>query len=111
MSGSEAVESRLDRPVKPPHIGRKETMNCEPGDLAVCIASPAFPELIGRVFTVTAICQCWPDSWDTDPPQFVVGFRKPVSFMDSTLRPLRDSDGEDEVLRRVGLPHDVHQAA
>ena len=77
-------------------------MNCKPGDLAICIASPAFPELIGRVFTVTRICDTWSDSWDTDPPQFVRHYRKPVSFMDWTLRPLRGDELEQES-RQVAL--------
>lgn len=84
-------------------------MNCKPGELVVCISSPAFPELVGRVFTVTRICNAWPDSWDTDPPQFVARFRKPVSFMDSTLRPLRDGNGTDEMLLLAGIPDGAKQ--
>lgn len=72
-------------------------MRCKPGDLAVCISSPAFPELIGRIFTVTKICEFYPDSWDTDPPQFVKPYRRPVSFVDSTLVPLRGSLASDDL--------------
>ena len=78
--------------------------NCKPGDVVVCIASPAFPEFIGRIFTVTKRCDTYPDSWDTDPPQFVAPYRKPCSFMDNTLRPIRNQPGNDETLDWAPVP-------
>lgn len=79
-------------------------MNVKTGDLAVCIRSPNFPELVGRIFTITSRCVVYEDSWNTDPPQFVYGYTHPVSFSDETLRPLNGGEGVDETLRISGLP-------
>lgn len=74
-------------------------MNCKQGDLVVCV-SGVIAEVIGRIFTVTSRCE---NFWRTNPTQRDrQGFI--VIFNDETLRPIRDNDGEDEMLRTAGEP-------
>lgn len=84
-------------------------MRCRRGDLVVCVWS-AFPELIGRVFTVTRQSMVWPDCWMTSPPQFSdEGPRVAMVFVDHHLRPIRDpgDDAVDEMVQKLGKPEEV----
>lgn len=73
-------------------------MNCKPNDLAVCVSASTFPQFIGEPSATETLG----GGWLTDPPQFVPGYVLPAVFHDSTLRPLRDNDGQDEALTWVG---------
>lgn len=79
-------------------------MNCKPGDLAVIIRARKKPEWLGRV--VEVIRPFDSESWVTDPMPSEF-----VSVMDCALRPIRDSDGEDETLIWAGLPNKQEQPA
>ena len=61
----------------------------------------------GRVFTVTRLHDPSTRTGDR-PPQRFPGVREPLVFHDACLRPLRDSDGEDEMLRLAGKPNPTH---
>ncbi len=80
-------------------------LNCKPGDLAVIVGG-LYPQFIGHVVTITGPCPVYPDSWDTDPPKYIRGFRQPMSFTDRTLRPIRDpgEDARDETLSWLDIP-------
>lgn len=75
-------------------------LNCKPGDLAVIVGGFC-PQFIGHIVTITAPCQTHLNHWDTNPPKYMRGFLLPMSFDDSTLRPIRDhgDDAVDETLR------------
>ena len=84
-------------------------MNCKQGDLAVIVRSYAGNE--GKVVRCVSLCERpfwytarWPGpTWHID--RELPGETFPVSVVaDCQLRPLRDSDGEDEMLRLVGKP-------
>ena len=94
-------------------------MNCKKGDLAVIVRSdagnegkivrclryePWFSQRVGEP-------PRWIESWLIDKPLF--GWAGDVThhIEDYKLRPLRDSDGEDEVLRLVGKPRNERQEA
>ena len=82
-------------------------MNCKPGDLALCVGGDD-PALIGRIFRITSACPVHINHWDTDPPAYVYWCPGvAASLGDSTLRPIRDNDGEDEMLRIAGKPREV----
>ena len=95
-------------------------MNCKQGDLAVIVRSSAgneykivrclrfIPRLLqlgrnGRVMETPC--------WEIDTP--LRGFLGTIDcfISDSQLRPLRDSDGEDEMLRLAGRPVGAAQDA
>lgn len=90
-------------------------LNCKPGDLAVIVRAMYRPELIGRLVTCVRLIPN--DGFDADGrpfspkpqggPRWVI--EKPLgslkSVSDSNLRPIRDQDGEDEMLRIAGLPN------
>jgi hypothetical protein len=97
----------------------EETMNCKQGDLAVIVKSTCGNE--GRILTCVRLATMaelaaeglawWGAAWLVDATlrdTWGVGVR---FYPDSRLRPLRDSDGEDEVLRLVGRPVGTPQAA
>lgn len=87
-------------------------LRCKPGDLVVVVREdPVLPGFLGRVFTVTRLHDPLDAYWETDPPQRFPGVREPLVslvFHDACLRPLRDSDGEDEMLRLAGKPNPTH---
>ena len=104
----------------------EEMMNCKQGDLAVIVRSNLGNA--GRIVTCLHLASLeellstfgssmWPygSIWRLDTSvrwSGSVSDAIDVPFMvDSVLRPLRDSDGEDEVLRLVGLPAGAPQAA
>lgn len=92
-------------------------MNCKPGDLAVIVRCDN-PINLGRIVRCESfngaenlrgpdgrvyrgawrICPALP-SWD--------GAITTVHAPDEFLRPIRDQDGEDEILRLVGKPEGV----
>ena len=90
-------------------------MNCKPGDWAVIVRSAAGNEgKIVRCLELTHVSRGWAfgdgPRWVTDPP--VSGNYTPaIPVLDRCLRPLRDSDGQDEMLRLAGRPVGTPQAA
>ena len=93
-------------------------MNCKQGDLAVSLIPTA---LYGKICTVrnrAAVGEidsigCITTEDDDMGPRWNVEFHNPiegyrfVGFYDCYLRPLRDVDGEDEILRIAGKPADL----
>ena len=81
-------------------------MNCKQGDLAVIVRSAAGNEgKIVRCVRMVIEGGTWGygPRWVTDPS--VRGTAMPVqSVLDACMRPIRYSDGEDEMLLLVGLP-------
>jgi len=89
-------------------------MNCKQGDLAIVVKA-LNPKNLGKIVRcirflpshvlldpdgVLRAHDCWGLdtvllAWDNDPTKVI---------LDSYLKPLRDSDGEDEMLRIVGKP-------
>lgn len=93
-------------------------MNCKPGDLAVIVHSH-FADTIGMLCLVTSQYDidedggwCWACrvsravSWEHEDTGEVVLGRNGM-IPDSWLRPIRDSDGEDQMLRIAGKPQEV----
>ena len=84
-------------------------MNCKQGDIAVIVRSLAGNE--GRLVICVELCQrpTWlhktlpGPTWRID--RFLDGILFPTNIAsDSQLRPLRDDEGEDEMLRITGRP-------
>lgn len=81
-------------------------MKCKPGDLVILTGcdAPALRHYVGSIRTVRQPCDVWPNSWDLDPK--VIGSNGlEASWADKDLIPIRDNDGEDEMIRIAGLPH------
>ena len=80
-------------------------MRCKQGDLAVIVRSTIGNE--GHIVECVrfhgthtfASGNTFHDCWEITPER-----RRQFIARDSDLRPIRDSDGQDEVLRMVGLP-------
>jgi hypothetical protein len=98
-------------------------LNCKQGDLAVIVRSFAGNE--GKIVTCIRLATMAErayarfdnallpgEAWVIDRVVLSAnGMRVPLAY-DAQLRPLRDSEGEDEVLRLVGLPNvDAPRAA
>lgn len=90
-------------------------MNCKPGDLAVIVQADNKANLgkmvVVREFVPDAEFIDGPcaDAWTFDGPvMFGVSGARVKRIQDYKLRPLRDSDGEDETLTWAGKPVDVH---
>lgn len=89
-------------------------LNCKPGDLAIVVNSKSSPDCIGLI---TRVVSYLPDvtgdpAWIVDPPlhdgRLFNGLERPGNWwMDAALRPIRDQDGEDEILRIAGKPQEV----
>ena len=94
-------------------------MNCKQGDLAVVVRSRH--SNAGRVMTCLCIATTeelvatfgstmtiHDPIWRVDVPLlWINAFRERIEVLyaaDEALRPLRDSEGEDEMLRIAGLP-------
>jgi hypothetical protein len=91
-------------------------MNCKQGDLAIVVKSEAGNEgkivrcvrligerdLIGRSGDVLRGAV-----WEIDVPLPDWGGRLFPTVSDDQLRPIRDNDGEDEILRIAGKPQKV----
>ena len=88
-------------------------MNCKPGDLAIIVKSHAGNE--GKIVRCIKYIgkQYWElpngqitlsHTWETD--SLTKGYEGGLSprIQDELLRPIRDNDGEDEMLRIAGLP-------
>ena len=88
-------------------------MNCKQGDLAVVVKATN-PQNIGRIVSVL---RPWIDSgtWVVRhhgrPAVTGIGLYWEPWCFDYELRPIRDIDGQDEMLRLVGLPAGTPQAA
>jgi hypothetical protein len=72
-------------------------MNCKPGDLAVVLCPLHEMRFFGKI--VQTIRFVNGDYWEVDPP--LDNFK---GVYDNWLRPIRDNDGEDEILRIAGKP-------
>lgn len=90
-------------------------LNCRPGDLAVIVRSTA-----GNEGTIVHCVRLEPQPWWAiiEGPRWLIESPVPDTYgmpirsvADFALRPLRDSDGEDEVLRLVGSPVGEPEAA
>lgn len=96
-------------------------LNCKQGDLAIVVKSTAGNEgkivrCVGLHDSETHDLDGWPTynsgpRWIIDRPLSGAIGRLIYTCPDRFLRPIRDSDGEDEVLRLVGLPLVESQAA
>ena len=87
--------------------------NCQKGDVAQVIRADANPDHLGAV----VVCEWFQffehnggPGWETSPVLRTASGEE-IVWDDRDLRPLRDSDGEDEVLRLVGRPVGEPQAA
>ena len=98
-------------------------MNCKQGDIAIIIRSEAGN--LGKIVTCVEFIGNAPNiglfnldnfkNWwkiDTDLTYRDVFFDVPVGaypyIPDECLRPLRDTDGEDEMITLVGKPQEVY---
>ena len=111
-------------------------MNCKQGDIAVIVKSPFAPQLVGRVVEVLYAAPVGADfrlpngrMHDALTPRlgfrWVCEFHNPIAapstfgpietiyapVPDDFLRPIRDNDGEDEMLRTAGLPNKQPEVA
>lgn len=103
-------------------------MNCKPGDLAVIVRDKDFPQNVGAFVEVLRAMnsndirnfpECGPCEWvvkpltpiwgfDSDDDSSAVRDTNETTGDDFSLRPIRDSDGEDEMLRIAGKPQEVN---
>lgn len=104
-------------------------MNCKPGDIAIIVRSKFVPDLLGRIVEVLNAA---PSAGSFRLPngqlhqqlidrrfRWVCKFQNPIfapsdtgpietvyaPVPDECLRPIRDNDGEDEMIRIAELPH------
>lgn len=97
-------------------MNKKMGLNCKQGELAVVVRSYAGNE--GAVVTCVELIPRWtrvaPDGWGCKTgPAWVTDrvFRNVIGghgsiVPDDQLRPLRDGDGDDEMLRIAGRPQE-----
>jgi len=82
-------------------------MNCKPGDMAIIVsAKPKDEKYIGRIVKVTTpFCIDSEWYWEYENEELhKAGF---TGIWDGHLRPIRDSDKEDEMLRIVKITEEV----
>lgn len=97
-------------------------MNCKPGDLAVVVGSSQYSGMICEVLYAAPIGSFFlPDGFyaiDGEVGYWVVKFSRKISVQttngfretyyghgdDKYLRPIRDQDGTDEMIRIAGKP-------
>ena len=97
-------------------------LNCKQGDLAVIVRSESGNE--GAIFQCVSFAGLMPCRWEGRAQMLpawnldraikdVLDGKLPPKMwaIDAAMRPLRDSDGEDEMLRLVGRPVGEPQAA
>jgi hypothetical protein len=108
----------------------EELMNCKQGDLAIYVGAPvmAVEKATGIKLAIVPggmICRCVSlgvvndkVGWNIEPRSVSLLWPSGRSFSttvdaisDDHLRPLRDSDSQNEILRLVGLPAGTPQAA
>lgn len=79
-------------------------MNCKKGDLAVYVGRDI--KCLGMIVRCVRLFP-FADAWMTDPalPKDD-GSGPALGVWDKNLRPIRDNDGEDEILRIAGKPVD-----
>lgn len=89
-------------------------MNCKQGDIAVIVkVPPKDPKALGLVVKVGsfAISPRGRPAWIVELPRPVTGANgyvgRRMTCPDACLRPIRDQDGEDEILRIAGKPQEV----
>jgi hypothetical protein len=76
-------------------------MRCKPGDLAVIVKGDAGDNHVGKLVTTVRLFDA--DSWVCNPR--LLGFDgRGIAWLDSALRPIRPSDGEDESLSWKEVP-------
>ena len=87
-------------------------MNCKQGDLAIVVSG--YTARLGPVVLCEALARTGPES----PALWIVDRVLPHDYgggsnleFDKHLRPLRNIDGEDEVMRLAGRPVGTPQAA
>lgn len=85
-------------------------MNCKQGDLAIVVRSKAGHE--GKIFRCVSYVGkargfFGDDYWEIDAIVLSIDGKPNSFFRDSWMRPIRDNDGEDEMLRIVGKPEGV----
>lgn len=94
-------------------------MNCKPGDLAVVVYCPPMRSAIGAVVecvslhSKSVVCgdiyeNVWELRWGDKNCRELTGYRN-WGCPDAWLRPIRDSDGEDEMLRIAGKPQECEK--
>ena len=90
-------------------------MNCKPGDLAIVVHTCKQQGRITRCIRlateqdVTLQRMYFPNGrpvWVVEH-EFQYTFLRATLILDAYLRPLRDSDGEDQILTRAGKPSDI----
>lgn len=90
-------------------------MRCKVGDMAIIVRADIDPGCVGRVVRVVALRIAMGElAWQVEPPVYwhdSHGDAFEVMWDDRDLRPIRESDGEDEVLRLAGRPAGTPQAA
>lgn len=89
-------------------------MNCKPGDLAMLVFSRVGNE--GKIFTVIRLATAGEVSdWRLNPRLTWWAISEPIRSSwgdyfeyapDEFLRPIRDQDGTDEMIRIAGLPQE-----
>ena len=90
-------------------------MNCKQGDLAVIVRSLAGHE--GKIICCLRLAPMGGNNvfpgprWEIDRHLAGSLGTQNMTIADCAMRPLRDSYGEDEILRLVGLPAGTPQAA
>jgi hypothetical protein len=84
-------------------------MNCKQGDLAIYVGSPlgAAHGSLGFVTRVVRPAPGWPGAWEVCPPLPSVNGTNPRWVWDTSLRPLRPGEGDDETLSWAGKPEKV----
>ena len=86
-------------------------MNCKPGDLVIVVGEPDDPNWSGLILRTVRLCEVVEDSaphWICEPDRYIHPVTgRLVAWRDSMLRPIRDSDREDETLTWAGKPQEV----
>lgn len=103
-------------------------MNCKPGDLAVVVLPPRYERSVGVPGDFVQIVHFYPDfdpakaGWgvvgNVDTRRYLPAERRwckangvDALISDHRLRPIRDNDGEDEMLRIAGKPQEKKEIA